>query len=185
MVKLKVLGICGSLRADSYNRKLLHLAKRIAVDLDAEVSEADLKEFNLPIYDGDIEAKSFPKPVQKLKVIVELSDVILIASPEYNYSIPGGLKNAIDWLSRGGNSFDKKVVAIFGASPGRFGTAHGQCHLRQVFTALNAFVLPQPEVFIGQCAEVFDANGSLKDEKTRELLRELIQKTFEFAINLK
>lgn len=114
---LKVLAISGSLRRDSCNRKALQIAKKIAADWGAEISELDLKTMNLPIYDGDIEAQGMPEAVQKLKAAVEATDVLLIASPEYNHSISGALKNAIDWLSRGENSLDGKLTAIFGASP--------------------------------------------------------------------
>ena len=122
---LKVLGISGSLRKYSYNRKALQIAKKIASDLGAEVSEADLKELNLPIYDGDIEAQGLPESVKKFKAAVEVNDVLLIVSPEYNYSISGALKNAFGWASRGGNSFDGKWAVIFGVSPGAFGTLRG------------------------------------------------------------
>lgn len=114
---IKVLVISGSLRRDSFNRKLLNVAKKMAAELGAEVSEADLKELSLPVYDGGIEAQGMPESVQKLKAAVEATDVLLIASPEYNHSISGALKNAIDWLSRGENSLDGKLAAIFGASP--------------------------------------------------------------------
>lgn len=183
--KLKVLGISGSLRIDSYNRKVLQIAKRIAADLGAEVSEIDLKGFVLPVYDGDIEIKGMPETVLKLKRIIEETDVILIASPEYNYSIPGGLKNAIDWLSRGKNSLDGKIAAIFGASNGPFGTVRGQRHLRETLSALNVFILPQPQVFVRLAGEAFNPDGSLKDEVINNRLKELIQKTFELVGKLK
>lgn len=178
---LKVLAISGSLRKDSYNRKALQVAKKFAAELNAEVNEADLKELNLPIYDGDIEAQGMPESVQKFKKEVEENDVLLIASPEYNYSISGVLKNAIDWLSRGGNSLDGKAAVIFGASPGPFGTLRGQYHLREILFALNVFVLPQPQVFIRSAHEAFNADGSFKDEKLSNQLKDLIEKTLNFA----
>lgn len=180
MKKIRVLAISGSLRKDSYNRKALKIAKNIATKLGAEVKEADLKQLNLPIYDGDIEAKGFPQSVKKLKKLVEEADVLLIASPEYNRSISGALKNAIDWLSRSNNSLDNKVVAIFGASTGNFGTLRGQNHLRQILAALNVFILPQPQVFIPLAHEAFSPNGSLKDKKIYKRLDNLIQQTFKF-----
>ncbi len=182
---LKVLGISGSLRNDSFNRKLLQIAKKIASDLGAEVSEADLKELNLPIYDGDIEAQGLPESVKKFKAAVEANDVLLIASPEYNYSISGALKNALDWASRGGNSFDGKWAVIFGASSGSFGTLRGQFQLRQIFYDLNVLVLPQPQVFIKFAGEAFNPDGSFKDPKTYETLKTLIQKTFGMVQKLK
>ncbi|MCX6702266.1 MAG: NAD(P)H-dependent oxidoreductase [Candidatus Wolfebacteria bacterium] len=182
---LKVLGISGSLRSDSYNRKVLQAAKKMATDLGAEVSEVDLKELNLPIYDGDIESAGIPEPVQKLKAAILAADVLLIASPEYNYSISGALKNAIDWASRQSNSLDGKFAAIFGVSIGSFGTLRGQYHLREILFALNVSVLPQPQVFIGPASDAFNPDGSLKNEKTSEHLKALIQKTLEAAQKLK
>jgi chromate reductase len=149
---IKVLAISGSLRNDSLNRKALQIAKQIASMAGAAVEEADLKTLALPIYDGDIEAAGVPEPVARLNGMVQAADLLLIASPEYNRSFTGALKNAIDWLSRGHNVLDGKVAAIFGASPGPFGTVNGQNHLRQVLAALNVLVIPQPQVTIMQPA---------------------------------
>lgn len=184
-MSLKVLGISGSLRKDSYNRKALQVAKNLAAEFGAEVSEIDLKELNLPMYDGDIEAQGLPESVKKLKAAIEAMDVLLIASPEYNYSISGALKNALDWASRGGNSFDGKWAVIFGASSGSFGTLRGQFHLRQIFYDLNIFVLPQPQVFIKSAQDAFNPDGSLKDGKLNGQLKLLIQKTLEMVAKLK
>jgi chromate reductase len=182
MYTLKVLAMCGSLRLDSYNRQLLAIAKKIATDLGATVVEADLKLQGLPTYDGDIEAVGMPEPVQQLKKMTEESDVLLIATPEYNYSIPGGLKNAIDWLSRGErNSLGNKVAAIFGASTGPYGTVRGQAQLRLCLTAVNVLLLPKPQVMVRYAQEAFNIDGSLKDEKTAARLKTLIQKTFALA----
>lgn len=178
---IKVVGFSGSLRRDSYNRKLLQVAKKFAREYNAEVKEADLKELNLPIYDQDIEDESFPKSVLKLKKMAEEADVLLIASPEYNRSVSGALKNAIDWLSRGQNSLDGKIAAIFGVSDGMFGTVRGQLHLRQILAALNVFILPQPEVYVRFGAKAFDEKGNLVDEKTYERLKSLVFKTIDFA----
>lgn len=182
---IKVLGICGSLRKESYNRKLLQIAKGIASELGAEVSEVDLKELNLPIYDGDLEAQGIPEPVQKLKAVIAAADVIMLASPEHNYSISAALKNAIDWTSRQGNPWDAKVIAIFGASSGNFGTLRGQFQLRQMLMYLNVFTLPQPQVFIRNEVEAFNPDGSLKDPKSVELLKTLIEKSMVLAQKLK
>src|SRR5690349_2107491 len=123
MRNVKVLAISGSLRRESFNRKALTIARSLAAEFTSEIQEADLKELALPVYDEDIETAGMPESVTRLKAMVGAADVLLIASPEYNHSIPGGLKNAIDWLSRGGNSLDGKVAAIFGASNGPYGTA--------------------------------------------------------------
>lgn len=185
MEKLNVLAISGSLRRDSYNRKALQIAKRMAAETGAVVTEFDLKENSLPVYDGDIEAQGLPESAQKLKQAVEAADVILIASPEYNHSVSSALKNAIDWASRKGNSWDGKFAAIFGVSSGRFGTVHGQIHLRRILQEVNVLVLPKPEVFIGGGGEAFDPDGSLRDPKTMEMLTKLIQRTLEVAQKLK
>lgn len=182
---LKVLGICGSLRWDSYNRKALRVAKSIAEGLGTEVREVNLKELNLPIYDGDIEAKGLPESVLKLKSAITEADVIMLASPEHNYSISAALKNVIDWTSRQGNPWDGKVAVIFGASSGAFGTLRGQFQLRQILMYLNVFILPQPQVFIRNEAEAFNSDGTLKDQKLHEQLRALIEKSLVLAQKLK
>ena len=185
MHKLGVFALSGSLRTDSFNRKALQIAKRFAEGWGAEVREIDLRELALPIYDADIEAKGFPESVNQFKKAIEAADVILIASPEYNHSIPGGLKNAIDWASRGENSFDGKVAAIFGASNGLFGTARMQPQLRQTLAALNVFVIPQPQIMIRNGGEAFNPDGSLKDEKTAALIKKLVERALETATKLK
>lgn len=185
MSNLKAIAISGSLRKDSLNRKALQIAKKIAANLAINVSEVDLKQLNLPIYDGDIEDLGIPNIVRELKEIVENTDILIIASPEYNHSISAALKNAIDWLTRGNNSLTKKVAAIFGVSSGSFGTVRGQNHLRQILTALNVYVIPQPQVFIPNGDTAFFADGSLKNSTTQELLENLINKAYEIALKLK
>jgi chromate reductase len=159
-MKIKALAICGSLRKDSFNRKLLGIAKKLAEELNLDVEEVDLKKLDIPIYDGDIQAKGLPASIQKLKKAIEKSDILLIASPEYNNSISGVLKNAIDWASRGNNSFDNKIAAIFGASIGQFGTVRGQAHLRQSLEYLNVLIPPQPQFYLGNCDSAFNADNS-------------------------
>jgi chromate reductase len=185
MGNLKAVAISGSLRKDSLNRKALKIAKKIAQELGIEVIEVDLKVFNLPIYDGDIEDAGMPEKVVELKEIVESADILIIASPEYNHSISGALKNAIDWLTRGNNSLTKKIAAIFGVSSGSFGTVRGQNHLRQILAALNVYVIPQPQVFIANGETAFYADGSLKNNTTYELLETLIKKAYEIALKFK
>ena len=184
MQKVKVLAISGSLRRDSFNRKALRIAKQLAAATAAEVQEADLKQLALPVYDGDIEDEGIPDQVVRFKAMVEAADVLLIASPEYNHSIPGGLKNAIDWLSRGRNSLDGKVAAIFGASNGPYGTARGQIQLRYVLGVLNTLVIPQPMVYIRNGAEAFSPDGSFKDPKTTEILKRLIDRALAVSARL-
>ena len=183
--KLKIVGISGSLRKDSYNRKALHIAMQIVTDAGMDVEEIDLKELNLPLYDADIEARGFPESVLVLRSKVESADVILIASPEYNHSITGVLKNTIDWLSTGKNVLDGKTAVIFGASTGPFGTLRAQFHLRQVLTALNVFLIPQPQVYIRFAKEAFNVDGSFNDPKVKNQLKELITKSLRFTIATK
>jgi chromate reductase, NAD(P)H dehydrogenase (quinone) len=185
MQGIKVLAIPGSLRKDSFNRKALHIAKQIASATEASVEEADLKVLALPVYDGDIEAEGMPEQVIRFKAMVEAADVLLIASPEYNRSVPGALKNAIDWLSRGRNSLDGKIAAIFGASPGAFGTISAQHHLRQILVALNVLVIPQPQVTIMRAHEAFAPDGSFKDPKTTALLEALVERALSLGERLK
>ena len=124
---------------------------------------------DLPLYNEDIHEQGDPAEVIKLKGQITKADAVLIVTPEYNYSVPGVLKNAIDWVSRPPEQpFSGKPVAIMGASPGKFGTARAQYHLRQTFVCLNAAVLNKPEVMVGGVMGVFDDNGKMTDHATRE-----------------
>jgi chromate reductase len=179
--KLKVVAISGSLRQDSYNKKALRIVARFATEEGMNIEEIDLKRLVLPIYDADIESLGFPVSVENIRKIVQSSDVILIASPEYNHSVTGALKNAIDWLSTKINILDGKTAVIFGASTGPFGTLRSQMHLRQILAALNVFVLPQPQVYIRFAKEAFDDDDNLVDTKLQNQLKELIVKSFGLA----
>ena len=186
MTALKALAVCGSLRKDSYNLKLLHTAQKIAREAGLTVSEADLKALDLPVYNYDLEAAEFPGRVKETAEMVKSSDVLLLASPEYNYSVSGALKNAIDWVSRSKpNPFNGKVAAIFGASTGPFGTVRGQNQLRQILTTVNVLVLPQPQVFVPLADTAFEDDGTLKNKATEQQLKDLLFKTFEFAEKMK
>lgn len=185
MPKLNVLAVCGSLRTGSYNRKLLQIAKRVAEEAGAKVSELDLRELNLPIFDQDIQDRGFPESVVKLKNAVVAADVLFIASPENNYSVSAALKNAFDWGSRQKNAFAGKVAGIMSVSSGRFGGVRGQLHLRHILTELDVLVLPKPQVYVGPAESAFNPDGSLKDAKTMGFLELLIKKTLAFAGQLK
>jgi chromate reductase len=170
---IHILGIAGSLRRASYNRAALREAQQLAP------SDATLEIFDLdgiPPFSEDDE-QSPPSQVVALKTRVRAADAILFATPEYNYSIPGVLKNAIDWGSRphGDSAWNGKPAAIMGASVGRLGTARAQYHLRQVFVFLNMYPLNQPEVMIANAGGQFDAEGHLRDETARGLIRQLLQ----------
>jgi chromate reductase, NAD(P)H dehydrogenase (quinone) len=129
----------------------------------------------IPVYNEDVRQHGFPPPVEDLRRRVEQADGLLIVTPEYNYSIPGVLKNAIDWASRPPDQpFDGKPIAIMGASPSLLGTARAQYHLRQCFIFLNAHVLNRPEVMITQAANKFDAEGNLVDGPTGDFITALL-----------
>ncbi len=165
----KIAAISGSLRQYSYNTGLLH-------ELQAQAKEPVTLEIleigNLPLYSGDTETEAYPKEAIVLKEKVKMCQGLIIATPEYNYSVPGVLKNAIDWLSRPpvGIPLIKKPVAILGASTGVFGSARAQYHLRQSLVCLNAYVMNRPEIFVGNAAEKFDDQGKLTDQETQERL---------------
>ena len=165
---LTILGIPGSLRKSSYNLGALRAAQKLA----PEGVTLDIFDLNgMPVFNQDLEATP-PARVTEFKAAIRAADAILFATPEYNYSIPGGLKNAIDWASRpyGDSAWAGKPVAVMGASPGMIGTARAQYHLRQTFVFLDMYPLNQPEVMIANAAERFDKEGNLTDEKTKEFI---------------
>jgi len=176
---INILGIAGSLRRQSYNRSALRAAQQLAPEgVTVNIFEID----GIPGFNEDDE-KNPPAKVVELKKQIRAADALLIVTPEYNYSIPGVLKNAIDWASRpyGDSAWFGKPAAIMGASIGTIGTARAQYHLRQIFVFLNIFPINQPEVMIGNAAERFDAQGNLTDEKTKEYIRELLQSLAEWT----
>jgi chromate reductase len=171
--KIHIHGFAGSLRKQSYNRALLSAASEMIPD------EATLEIFDLegiPPFNQDLEQQP-PDKVKEFKTKIRAADAILIATPEYNYSIPGVLKNAIDWASRpyGDNAFDGKAVAMMGASIGMLGTARAQYDLRRSFVFLNMYPMNQPEVMVPFVQDKVDANGRVKDEKTRKKIKELLE----------
>jgi chromate reductase len=180
--KLKILAFAGSLRKESYNKALIKAAKELAPE-DAEVEIFDLD--GIPLYNQDEEAQ-MPDHVKLFKQKIKSADAVLIATPEYNRSIPGVLKNAIDWASRpyGDNSFDDKPVAAFGATGGSLvGTSAAQIHLRQIFSFLNAHPLERPLLFIAGASEKIE-NGDVVDEETRDLIRSMMQALTEWTRRL-
>jgi chromate reductase, NAD(P)H dehydrogenase (quinone) len=170
--QINILGFAGSLRKDSYNRALLRAAVEVVPkDAFIEVFELD----GIPPFSQDLES-AVPEKVQEFKRKIKEADAILIVTPEYNYSMPGVLKNAIDWASRprGGNSFENKPVAIMSASTGILGGARAQYHLRQSLVFLNTYPVNKPEIFVTLAAQKFDDKGKLVDQKTGELIAELL-----------
>ena len=179
--KLNILAFAGSMRTESFNRKALQIAKKIVSDLNANVVELDLKTLDLPLFNEELRTNGFPESVKKLKDAIASADVLVIATPEYNHSIPGVLKNAIDWASDKTNPFTGKVAAIFGASNGLVGTLRSQLHLRQVLASLNVELLPQPQVYIRSAREAFLPDGSLVDKKVEHQLHQLMTATLTLA----
>ncbi|CAN5754294.1 NAD(P)H-dependent FMN reductase [soil metagenome] len=171
--KIKILGIAGSLRKDSYNRAALNAAVGMVPDgAEIEVFEID----GLPGFSQDDEQDP-PAKVVELKQKIREADAILFVTPEYNYSVPGVLKNAIDWASRpyGDSAWEGKPAGIMGASVGAIATARAQYHLRQIMVFLNMHPINQPEVMIGNCAGHFNDAGELTDEKTREIVTKFLK----------
>ncbi|MCW8086207.1 NADPH-dependent FMN reductase [Sabulicella glaciei] len=171
---MRVLAICGSLRAASLNRKLLRVAAEVAPEGMA-VEEAPIG--GIPIFDEDIEAKGLPDSVAGLRERCFAADALLFVTPEYNYGVPGGLKNAVDWLSRrveGKQPFAGKPCAMMGASGGMGGTIRAQLQLRQSLQLLGALTMPGPEVFVTQANGRFDADGNLTDAPTRAAVEKLM-----------
>ncbi|NUN69537.1 MAG: NAD(P)H-dependent oxidoreductase [Bacteroidetes bacterium] len=176
---VRFIGISGSLRAGSTNTALLR-AVRSLVPEGVEFSIADIG--SLPLFNSDLEADGPVPAVQSFKQQLRESDALVIASPEYNYSIPGVLKNALDWASRGKDSpLQNKPVAIMGATPGMMGTVRMQMHLRQVFLFNNMRPVNKPEVFVAQAPSKFDAEGRLTDERTAETIRQQMQALSDLA----
>jgi chromate reductase, NAD(P)H dehydrogenase (quinone) len=170
--KIKVLGFAGSLRQGSYNKALLRSAADLVPD-DMQLEISDLE--GIPPFNQDIE-QDMPDKVKEFKTKIREAHAILIATPEYNFSVPGVLKNAIDWASRpyGDNPFDGKPVAIMSASPGMLGGANAQFHLRQTCVFLNMYPINKPLVIVTFAQDKFDANGKLVDNNTKKFLRQLL-----------
>ena len=166
---MKLLGIAGSLRAGSYNACLIRAAAETAPDGTTVALFERLGE--IPLYNDDEKQKAIPDAVTDLAERIRGADGVLIATPEYNYGVPGVLKNAIDWLSRTPEQpFKDKPVAVLGAAVGVLGTARAQYDLRRVLVCLEALIMNRPEVFVGAANQKFDAAGTLTDDTTREFL---------------
>lgn len=183
MKKVSILGFAGSLRKGSYNRAILRAATEL-LPANATIEIYDLE--GLPLFNQDLEDQPTQK-VREFKAKIKAADAILIATPEYNYSIPGVLKNAIDVASRPypENAFEGKPVAIMGASIGMLGTARAQYHLRQCFIFLDVHTLNGPEVMVAHAGEKVDANGRFTDQKGRELIAELVESLVELALKMR
>ena len=167
---MKIIAISGALRKASTNTGLLRALKDVAAS-GIEIDIATLH--GIPLYDGDFEKQSGkPQSVKDMDARIRSAAAVIIATPEYNFSIPGVLKNATDWLSRGGSPFKSKPVGILGSADGPLGTGRSQYHLRQNLQGLEALTMPKPEIFVGHSSTKFDQNGNLTDGDTRERLQE-------------
>lgn len=183
MKKLKIVGISGSLRQSSFNTGLLRAAVTLCPsEADIEILQID----KLKLFNQDLET-NLPEDVKIFKNSVKTADAVIFATPEYNYSVPGVLKNAIDWLSRpyGNNSLDGKPAAIISASGGMLGGNRAQYHLRQIFVFLNVYPLNKPEVIVPFALEKFDGKGVLIDQKTKDKIKELIVALIDWTRKLK
>jgi chromate reductase len=169
---ISIFGFAGSLRKGSYNKSLLRTAAEL-LPPNIELEIFDLE--GIPPFNQDLEQQP-PEKVKEFKAKIKAADALLIATPEYNYSLPGVLKNAVDWGSRpyGDNAFEDKPLAIMGASPGTIGTARAQYHLRQTCVFLNMHPLNKPEVMVTFAQDKVDKEGRFTDQKTRDFVKDLL-----------
>jgi chromate reductase, NAD(P)H dehydrogenase (quinone) len=170
----RILALAGSLRQGSYNQGLLRAAKELAPEW-VEVQFFDIG--TLPFFNEDLEAAGDPEAVRRFKEAISNANAVLIATPEYNGAVPGVLANAIDWASRptGHSVLRNKPVAVMGAVLGRSGSANAQAALRGVLSRVGAVVVPDPQVLVPQASRLFDEQVNLRDEDTREEIRQLVE----------
>lgn len=178
----KILAICGSIRKNSYNKMLLNAAVEEA-GKTFSIEIADIGA--IPLYNQDLETNNTPESLRILREKITLADGLLIATPEYNYSIPGVLKNVLDWASRppSDSPLNGKPLAIMGGSSGTGGTIRAQLHLRQVALSLNMLDMKKPELLVSRIQEKFDSEGRLMDENLRSYLKKFLQ-SFENWISI-
>lgn len=179
MAKPKILAFAGSTRTDSFNKKLIKVAATGAKDAGADVTVIDLRDFQMPIYDGDLEIKDgLPSSARKLKELMLAHQGLLVSSPEYNSSISGVLKNTIDWVSRQSEGesplscFKDKVAGLMSASPGGLGGLRGLVHVRAILENIGVLVIPN-QVAISKAHEAFNLDGTMKDEKQEQQVKKI------------
>jgi chromate reductase, NAD(P)H dehydrogenase (quinone) len=180
--QIKILCIAGSLGSGSYNRALLRAAEKLA---PREMTFHTFDLIPIPLYNADVETQGDPPSVSAFKEAIQEADGLLIATPEYNYSVPGVLKNAIDWASRPPNPLSKKPAGIIGATPGIGGTIRAQQILRQSFVYTETYAMLKPELLVASCRDKFDAQGNLTDERTRRHLTEFLAALYKWVLLLK
>jgi chromate reductase, NAD(P)H dehydrogenase (quinone) len=180
---INILGFAGSLRKGSYNRLLLKTGTELLPE-NAALEIFDLE--GIPPFNQDLE-KTPPLKVSELKSKIKAADAVLIVTPEYNYSVPGVLKNAIDWASRppGESAWPGKPLAVMSASTGMLGGSRAQYHLRQTLLFLDVIAVTKPEVFVTFAAGKFDESGKLTDEPTRKVVKQLLQALVDLAVRSK
>jgi chromate reductase len=184
-VSIHVLGIVGSLRKASFNNALMHAAAELVpAGMEIEIYPG---LGDIPMFNEDVEALGDPEPVRTFKAAIQSADALLFATPEYNFGLPGVLKNAVDWASRPPRKcvLNGKPAAIIGATPGGLGTSRAQMQLRQSFVFTQTNALLQPEVLVAKAHEKFDAQGRLIDEGTRKNLQKLLQALSEWVVRLR
>jgi chromate reductase len=181
--KLLILGFAGSLRKGSYNKALLRAAEELLPE-ETRLEIFDLE--GIPPFNQELESR-MPEKVKEFKAKIRAADAVLIATPEHNYSVPGVLKNAVDWASRpyGDNSFEGKPAAIMSASTGMLGGARAQYHLRQIFVFLDMRPVNKPEVFVTFAGQKIDEQGRLTDETTRKVIKTLLEALVAWTKRLK
>ena len=184
----KILAFAGSTRAESFNKKLVRLAADAARAAGAEVTVVDLRDFPLPLFDGDLEeAEGLPENARKLKALFREHDALLLASPEYNSSITGVLKNSLDWVSRSEAddeptlvAYKGKAAALLSASPGALGGLRGLVHVRAILGNLGMLVLPE-QVCVPKAHEAFDEAGALKEARTAGQVKSIAESLVAFS----
>jgi len=169
---VRIVGFAGSLRRASIHRGLIRASYELVSEGVSVESFDRLGE--IPFFDQDVEAEGDPASVRDLKKEIRAADALLIATPEYDYAIPGVLTNALDWALRSPSPMRHKPVGIVGASPGGAGTARGQIVLRQILLHAPAYVMPEPQMLISRSRQRFDEKGDLIDEETRRRLRRFL-----------
>jgi NAD(P)H-dependent FMN reductase len=178
MTKPRILAFSGATRKNSFNKKLAAHAAKLAEQHGAEVTLIDLKDFPLPLYDGDVETDGMPENADALFELFMAHDAIIISSPEYNGSISGVLKNTIDWVSRPregrGSAYAGKVAGLLSTSPGALGGLRALGHVRTILTNLKVFVIPE-QVAIGGSFSAFNDDGSLSDEKMAGIVDSMVK----------
>lgn len=178
----KILCIPGSLRSEAFSRQLARAACRLAEADGAAATCIDLRDYTMPLYDGDLEAAhGLPEAAVRLRAVVQAHDALLVVSPEYNASIPAVLKNTLDWLSRphaaepGVSVFHDKVAGLLASSPGALGGLRALVHLRQILMNLGLLVITE-QFALGGAAAAFAADGSLRDEKHAAGVRKVVRR---------